>query len=201
MKNLLSEFDKYFLSSLIFFGFIIFQSHYAYSQSSDRENLEESLLVTHSLNVRRYTSVSLSNGTADSILNDASSVLQTYDGSGDVACDVTMTRNGGVSVFSSGDGSVDSSTDFYSLGTGINVVTAINWCGGFAPNIIGCATVPGTTLAVVRFSSNQEGILWAHEFGHNQGLGHRSSSTAVMNGTINTNRRRVNSTECNAYLN
>ncbi len=159
--------------------------------------------VTHELAIDRYTTSSLTNAQADAILADATTVLNTNDGDGDVACKVALVRDGDVSVFSTGDGSIDSSTEFstiLALPGYVAVVNQINWCGALIPNVIGCAPVPGASMAVVRFTSSQEGILWAHEFGHTKGLGHRNDDpNAVMNGTINSSRLRITSDECSAF--
>jgi hypothetical protein len=159
---------------------------------------------TMALKISRYTMSTLSSTTADAILAKMTDILQTNNGSGDVACDVEFIRDGGVTVFSTGDGSIDSQAEFNTIIglTGyVKVVNQINWCSGIGFNIIGCAPTPGSSLAVVRFTTiHQEGILWAHEYGHTQGLQHRSGDV-VMNGTIDANNTRVNSTECNAYHN
>ena len=162
--------------------------------------------VTHSLSVTRFTSVALDNARADAILADASRVLQTNDGPGDVACAVEMVRQGDVSVFTAGDGSIDSEAEFTAVVVNspgnVKVVNAINWCSTLRPNVIGCAPRPGNALAVVRFTANQEGILWAHEYGHNQGLPHRTDDqNVVMFSNIAPNRLRVNQAECDAYRN
>jgi hypothetical protein len=81
----------------------------------------------------------------------------------------------------------------------VQVVDQINWCGGFSPNIIGCASVPGNSLVVVRFTPALEGILWLHEFGHNKGRNHRTDPNAVMAPSIGATRTHVNATECAAY--
>jgi hypothetical protein len=163
----------------------------------------ECAITQHNLQIRRFTSSTLTNADADRILTDASTVLQTNDGPDDVACRVGFSRHGDVTVFADGDGSIDSAAEFnalIALAGWIKVVNQINWCGGLIPNVIGCAPVPGSSLAVVRFTANLEGILWAHEFGHNKGLNHRNDDqNAVMNGTIGSTRRRVNSTESTAY--
>jgi hypothetical protein len=131
-------------------------------------------------------------------------ILQTNNGSGDVPCDVEFVRDGGVTVFAIGDGSIDSQAEFNTvigLPGYVKVVNQINWCDGIGFNIIGCAPTPGSSLAVVRFTTiHQEGILWAHEYGHTQGLPHRSGNV-VMNGVIGPKNTRVNATECNAYHN
>jgi len=160
-------------------------------------------VAQHHLQVRRYTTASLTNADADRILADAGTVLQTNDGPGDVACATAFSRDGDVTVFAGGDGSIDSQAEFSALiglPGWIKVVNQINWCGTLSPNIIGCAPIGGNSLAVVRYTSSLEGILWAHEFGHNKGLNHRNDdSNAVMNGVIGSTRRRVTSGECDAY--
>ena len=159
--------------------------------------------TTHELAIDRYTTSSLTNAQADSILADATEVLQTNDGEGDVSCNVEFVRDGDVSVFTTGDGSIDSNTEFNTilgLPGYVAVVNQINWCGALIPNVIGCAPVPGGSMAVVRFTSSMEGILWAHEFGHTKGLSHRNDDpNAVMNGVITSTRLRVTSDECTAF--
>ncbi|TBW10392.1 hypothetical protein E0E52_03870 [Azotobacter chroococcum] len=157
------------------------------------------------LQVSRFNTSALTNADAGSILADATNVLQTNDGPGDVACNVAFSRNGNVTAFTTGDGSIDSQAEFNTvigLPGYVKVVNSINWCGALAPNIIGCAPVPGNSLAVVRFTAAQEGILLAHEYGHTKGLNHRNDdANAVMNGTIAANRTRVNANECTAFRN
>jgi hypothetical protein len=159
--------------------------------------------VVHRLQISRYTTAALTNADADRILGDATTVLRTSDGPDDVATDATMQRNGDVTTFTAGDGSIDSSAEFgtvIGLPGQVKVVNQINWCGSLIPNVIGCAPVPGGSLAVVRFTANLEGILWAHEYGHNKGRGHRDDPNAVMNGVIGSTHRRVNAEESTAFL-
>jgi hypothetical protein len=162
-------------------------------------------LKTHNLQVRRHTTTTLSNARADTILSNASTILQTNDGPGDVACDVRMVRSGNVTTFTTGNGIINSAANFNAvigLPGNVKVVRQINWCGGLIPNVIGCAPRPGNSLAVVRRTNvNVEAVLWAHEFGHNKGLPHRNGTRAVMRPTINVNNKRINSTECSAYRN
>ncbi len=165
-------------------------------------------LIQHLRQVRRFTTSSLPQEAADKILTDATVVLQAFDGPDvvsrdDVACPVNMLRNGPVSTFATGDGSIDSQAEFNTLmgiAGHIKVVNQINWCGALIPNVIGCAPVPGNSLAVVRFTRRLEGILWVHEFGHNKGLGHRDVPNAVMRPFIGITHRRITAGECNAYL-
>ncbi len=156
----------------------------------------------YAFDVRRHTTSTLPNATADSILTDASNLLQISDGADDTACPITLVRNGNVGAFATGTGTINSENDFddvIALGGQVKVVNAINWCGQLIPNVIGCSPVGGRSLAVVRFTANQEGNLWAHEFGHDTGLNHRNDANAVMNPTIGTTRRRVTLAECISY--
>ena len=162
--------------------------------------------MTQSLSVTRFTTATLDNARADAILADATNVLRTNDGPGDVACAVELVRQGDVTAFTAGDGSIDSQAEFETVVVNspgnVKVVNAINWCSTLKPNVIGCAPRPGSALAVVRFTENQEGILWAHEYGHNKGLSHRTDDqNVVMFPSIATNRLRVNQAECDAYRN
>jgi hypothetical protein len=151
--------------------------------------------VNHDLQIQRYTNTNLTNAEADQILADASTILQTNDGGADVECEVSFSRDGDVTAFNTGDGSVDSSAEFntmLALSGYVAVVNQINWCGALIPNVIGCAPVPGSSMVVVRYIPSQEGILWAHEYGHTKGLPHRNDDpNAVMNGIINSTHRRI----------
>jgi hypothetical protein len=156
-----------------------------------------------SLRISRFNTAALTDAEADRILADATTALQTNDGPGDTACNVVLVRNGAVTSFATGDGSIDSNAEFNTvigLAGEVKVVNQINWCGSLIPNVIGCAPVPGASLSVVRFTANEEGLLWAHEFGHNRGLNHRNDdANAIMNGVIGFVRRRVTGAECTAY--
>ena len=158
--------------------------------------------LTHNLSVSRYTTATLNNTDADRIMADASTVAQTADFAGDVACNIAMTRSGNVTTFSTGDGSIDSQAEFNAVMGApgwISVVNQINWCGSIGAGIIGCAPVPGSSLAVVRFTTTLEGILWLHEFGHNKGLSHRNGTSNVMHPSIGASRLGLNTAECTAF--
>ena len=162
------------------------------------------IVPARGLEVRRFTTAVLNNADADRILTDATRVLARNDGTGDVACPVRLFRQGNVSAFNNGNGMINSNADFNAingLAGRVKVVNQINWCGGLIPNVIGCAPVPGNSQVVVRFTANQEGILWAHEYGHTRNLGHVTGATSIMNGTIGTTHTRVTQNECNSMDN
>ena len=47
---------------------------------------------------------------------------------------------------------------------------------------------------------SMEGILWAHEFGHNKGLRHRVGQLLLMNPSISPTQKGLNSNESDAFL-
>ena len=72
-------------------------------------------------------------------------------------------------MFADGDGSIDSAAEFNTiigLAGHIKVVNQINWCGVLLPECDRMRAGPRQlSWLSVRFTTNQEGILWAHEFG------------------------------------
>jgi hypothetical protein len=157
--------------------------------------------VVKSLSVARYTTTPLTNADTDRILTDASRVARTADFPGDVACNVELRRSGNVAAFTTGDGSIDSSGEFSAvIGVPgwVKAVNQINWCGSIAAGIIGCAPVPGSSLAVVRFNASLEGILWLHEYAHNKGRSHRNGTQNVMHPSIGSDRLGLDQAECDA---
>lgn len=115
-----------------------------------------------------------------------------------------MVRNGNVGVFATGDGSLDTQAELsavFNLPGNVKVVEDVNWrANRFNSSFIGCGQTPGTSFITERFTASQEGILWIHEFGHNQGLPHRdNTSDNVMFPSIGSNRLRINQAECNAF--
>ena len=161
---------------------------------------------TVSLTVHRHSTVALTDADADRILTAMGTVLQTSNVAGDVATAVQFVRNGPVRVLpNTVAGTIQTEAQWNTLmgaGTGVKVLSGINWCSGPGGSIIGCAPVGIATanLAVVRHTANQEGILWAHEYGHNAGNSHRNDARAIMNATIGANRDSVDSTESARYL-
>lgn len=160
--------------------------------------------VVHSLEVRHHNQVRIEASRVDAILDDASRVLRQIDQEGDVSADVLLNRIGALTRFSRPDGFINSSSDFRrhcNLGAQVFVVNEINWCGQINASIIGCADRPGSCLAVVRINPTHEGLLWAHEFGHNAGLDHRNQRFALMADTLNPSNRVINASERDAFLN
>ena len=157
----------------------------------------------YNLIVSRFTTSTLTDADADRILGDAGSAVRTSDGADDVACPVEIARNGTVGVFSTGNGIIASTADFNAItGTNVAVVNVISFCSGPAGpglSIIGCGSTPGNKFITVRIGAASEGLLWAHEFGHNKGLAHRAGTNFLMNPVLGATTNRVNAAECTAF--
>lgn len=164
--------------------------------------ISEAQTRNHDLGFMRHNTTALTNSDADRIAADATNVLRTDSGADDISCDVVIRRRGNVGSFSATDGVIDNSSEFVQveqLSGDVKVVRAINWCGSVGAGIIGCARVPGSSLTMVRFTRSLEGILLAHEFGHNQGLSHRNGTRNLMHPSIGASRVGVNQAECSAF--
>lgn len=162
---------------------------------------------TVSVTVHRHSSVALSEAEADRILADMGTILQNDDTGPDVATPVRFVRNGAVRLLPANvPGTIQTSSDLNALlsaGSGVKIVQAIRWCGGPGDSIIGCAPVGSTivNVAAVRFTANQEGLIWVHEYGHNCGLGHRTDDPrAVMYPSVGVDHNVVNAAESSAFL-
>ncbi len=162
---------------------------------------------TVSVTVHRHSSVALTEADADRILADMGRILQVDDTGPDVATPVQFVRNGAVRVLPANvPGTIQTAADLNALltaGSGVKIVQAIRWCGGPGDNIIGCAPVGSATVnvAAVRFTANQEGLIWVHEYGHNCGLPHRTDDPrAVMYPSVGVDHNVVNAAESSAYL-
>lgn len=164
---------------------------------------------------------------AQKILADASKILQKgpdhKDWDDDVACNVAFTLHGPIGTFDPprkivrGDLDIKAlhsvnavaGADFY-----VKVVERIHFCRGLhSSNMHGCAYPPGgRTIVVVHPKMHKDRedhiiadypnhVLWAHEFGHLVGLGHRISKRALMKcGGVTDVSVRVTRHECRCLL-
>jgi hypothetical protein len=143
----------------------------------------------------------------DQILAAAALRMGKSDFAEDVACCAGLVRSGTQKTFgSAGDGLdlIDNNTELNAVLNNstarVKVVRVINYCGGAGTNIIGCAWIGGNGMALVRYGGvGDEGALWAHEYGHNVGLGHNGDSRYVMYGCLCGNNFGVSASECNLY--
>ena len=115
-------------------------------------------------------------------------------------------RRGPISVFTDGDGVIDEFDDLeevWQVSGRAKVVREINYCGQqhTVGTILGCSA--GVGMVVRRWTSSLEGVLWAHEYGHNKDLwlaisgGHESDTDRLGHALIHQSRRKVTQSECN----
>ena len=158
--------------------------------------------AAYSVSVRVHNSLPrLSASDVNSLLDKASKMLQKNnlghpESDDDVKCDVTFTLKGPVGTFSDppgaivNQGNIDAvmNSDLDDADFHIKVVQKIEFCRpGVEGNQAGCAFSPPRfrSIVVVHPGSHPSGpgfpdhLLWAHEFGHLTGLGHRESQSAA----------------------
>jgi matrixin len=174
-----------------------------------------------SVSVHKDLSEPLSDGDVEEILDKASKLLQKNSGH---ACGVAFTLKGPVRIFGSPAtpaivgkrhikavhrvGSDVAGADFH-----VKVVEEIGFCRGKRGRANGCSFPPKFRSIIVvhpKLHRNREGelvrnfpdhVLWAHEFGHLTGLGHRKDEHALMtNCGVNKDSVRVNEDDCRCLL-
>ena len=193
---------------------------------------------TYSLSVSRHRAVpALSDGDVRRILADASRMLQKnprHDGDDDVACNVTLTLKGSVGTFASPNtpvvdrDNIDAvhrvDADVAGVDFHVKVVKEINFCRPDLPAepFVGCSFSPPDFRSMIvvhpKLHKDAQGrplsrypdhLLWAHEFGHLTGSGHRDDDQLALmtRCPLNTQffnvsdaRVRVNSDECRRLL-
>ena len=158
----------------------------------------------HSFRVSYHVASPITRAEADQVLREATGILQTVDGDDDVQTMVELRRIGELTSFENESGFIQDEAmlwEVLGLPGDIHVVPYIGWCGAAKPGINGCAPIGGGDMAVIRPADRAlEPILWAHEFGHNQGLYHRNDPNAVMNLALAENARRVDDYESEHFL-
>jgi Tol biopolymer transport system component len=171
-----------------------------------------------SLTFARHIDTVFSAVTAQTAMTNATTTIQTCDGTPtadqDVACQVTMQVNGGIGTFgATGDGGdvISSNAEMNTLinsGTAnVMVVTAIGFCSGppgAGLTIIGCGNVgAGGIVSVNTLPGGMLGSEITHEFLHNTGHNHRGDAGeaapvtgAILNPVLNLNSNIINQAEC-----
>jgi hypothetical protein len=149
------------------------------------------------------------NDDLDPALVDVNWVINFEHAPDDMACCIKLEREGNARSFGTPGDGLDVITTSSELNAVINnpiarvkIVDYIGWCGGPGSGIIGCGYTPGFGMVVVRMSSAaNEGKLWAHELGHNTGMGHNPVPGFIMFASFSAGNTKLNSSECNRYHN
>jgi len=80
---------------------------------------------------------------------------------------------------------------------GVTAVGLIISCGGMFGDYAGSGETPGASFAVLRQTTLRfDGVIWAHEYGHNMGLPHRNEPRALMADSGNEETVELNANEC-----
>jgi hypothetical protein len=176
---------------------------------------------TYSVSISSHTGVpALTEDDVKQILADAAKMLQKPPGhpdtDEDAACNVAFTLKGPVRTFASPSEPVlfdksdidavqavdaDVDADFH-----IKIVEKILFCRDTPGEFHGCGYPPQyrsiTVIHPQRHAANFPAhVLWAHEFGHLTGLGHRKDTDALMKcGGVTDTSVRLKRDECRCLL-
>lgn len=161
--------------------------------------------ATLHLSVLRHRTVYFSETDADSILSEATTLVQEKDTKHDDACSVVFARGGKIDTFSAPPATIASRRDYekvINLPGEVKIVRSILWCGGKADaTILGCAPTPGRSFVAIDMGLYLDSaILWAHEYLHNSGRRHRSGPNLLMNPHHSSTNRVINGDECAALI-
>ena len=158
-----------------------------------------------SLRVARHVDQPFSEEHVDSVFAQASSILQTVQTDCfDVACPVTFERHGAVESFDFGSAVITAEAqldEVFDHPADIKIVTLmVGVCGAFRPGdlsqVLGCAA----TGASVVISHDAPFDVWAHEWGHVQGLYHRDDCHTNIMHSVALETNAVNVMERDAFL-
>ncbi len=160
---------------------------------------------TFSLRVARHVDQSFPNDRVDSVFAAANTLLQTVQTEcPDVATDVIFKREGPVETFDVTPSILTTESqldDVFNQPFDIKIVNAmIGVCGISSTDdmslILGCAA-EGESLVIV---SEADPDVWAHEWGHVQGLGHRDDCPRNLMHAFELQTNAVNEFERDAFL-
>ena len=157
------------------------------------------------LRVARHLGEPFSGESVDEVFAEASWLLQTVQTEcPDVATDVTFARSGLVETFDDVPAVITTEADLdrvFALPQDIKIVHAlVGVCGvelpGDVATILGCATFGGSVVIVAGAPAD----VWAHEWGHVQGLVHRDDCPRNLMHSFEIDTNAVNQAESHAFL-
>jgi hypothetical protein len=174
---------------------------------------DPSIPVTHRVTISSHATVPLNPGGprgADEILRKASELLQIKDGPLDIACNISLVRDGEITSFATNAPAViENAADrdaIHAEKSFIKVVRQIKFCREGKPklegneNYGGCAWNPGRTPSIIiSYPLEFDEVVWAHEFGHTTGLDHRPGPDNLMDPDYALARRQISRCECNSF--
>jgi hypothetical protein len=164
---------------------------------------------TYPLKISHHRSVEVSRQAIDKILASASRMLKKAPGHVDrtdnVACRVTFSREGPLSVFASRHTPAVINTEadvdaVHSEPSDIKVVEEINFCKGMTGRFAGCSW-PNERRSIIVTPGRFRHLVWAHEFGHLTGLKHRGEPRSLMTiCPLAADQVQVSRHECDCFL-
>ncbi len=159
----------------------------------------------HRLRFARHVEQSVDLGVLDDLLAEAGDLLATVDEEcSDVACAASFTRDGAVTTFAVADNIVtteDQLDAVFDVEGDFKIVTLmVGVCGApaspHATVVLGCAYARGSVV----IAHDAPADVWAHEWGHVQGLPHRNDCAANIMHAYELETNAVNARERNAFL-
>lgn len=160
---------------------------------------------TFPIRVARHVDQPLSGDFVDEVFSTATELLNRVDFEcPDVGCPVTFSRSGPITTFDLGssilttEGQLD---EVFDIDADIKVVTAMVGVCGIPANdnmtiVLGCAFTSGSVVIV----SDADPDVWAHEWGHVQGLPHRDTCPRNLMHSFELRTNAIIRSECDAFL-
>ncbi len=169
--------------------------------------------IQHSICVRNYVKVPLTDSEADDIISRANAILATVGQANPNCAKASLVRSGAVVPYDTEmPGSLGSSSDFNKLNAQpcVKVVQRITWCDGLnlSGGFLGCTQVVSRSVVLVRtfpglapdVNKGTEPVTWLHELGHTLGLVHNEvDANDVMSPGISPTTVQIAKNECATY--
>ncbi len=167
--------------------------------------LDSTAAFTFNMTVARHTDLVVSEAEVDAKLVAAATVLRLVETEcPDVATDTAFVRTGSLGTFDAGGASVTTEAqldDVFAVDQDVKVVEfMVGVCGVPADDmtvVLGCASAGGTLVIVATAPAD----VWAHEWGHVQGLTHRDECPRNVMHSFELETNAVNEFERTAFLN
>ena len=176
----------------------------AYNAQANLDDASDIEPYMWSLSVSRHAEQPFSTDRVDIVFSEATALLYSDDNRcPDVACPVTFTRDGAVNTFDFGDSilSTEAQLDVvFEEPEDFKIVTMmLGVCGTARPGsvavVLGCAYRGGSVV----IAEGADPDVWAHEWGHVQGLNHRDDCESNVMHSYELNTDAVSATECRAF--